>query len=204
MARNPSIILISGSSHVGKTTLAKRLGQTLDWPLISTDDLARHPGRPWPQVRDPVAEFYSRLSPETIHWFLKVHHENMWPNIKRLIDDTLRSKGRVIVEGSALRPEYAATCVSDQVVAVCLYAQPEVLRDRMRSESDYAQAEKPRIEIIDSFIDRSLRDNAEIRTAAETHGLRSVDASEPAAASALFDELVSLATVHGLELFQPD
>lgn len=38
-------ILIGGSSHVGKSTLSKQLAAALGIELISTDDLARHPGR---------------------------------------------------------------------------------------------------------------------------------------------------------------
>ncbi|MEL7245323.1 MAG: 2-phosphoglycerate kinase, partial [Cyanobacteria bacterium J06573_2] len=41
------IILIGGSSHVGKSTLAQSLANKLNWNYISTDKLARHPGRPW-------------------------------------------------------------------------------------------------------------------------------------------------------------
>lgn len=72
MERAISGILIAGTSHVGKSTFAARLTKALGCSLISTDSLARHPGRPWPTVRPAVAEFYSSLSPETIHWFLKV------------------------------------------------------------------------------------------------------------------------------------
>ncbi len=46
MERAMSGILIAGSSHVGKSTFAARLTKALGWSLISTDSLARHPGRP--------------------------------------------------------------------------------------------------------------------------------------------------------------
>ena len=62
-------ILISGTSHVGKSTLAEKLAERLGWAGMSTDKLGRHPGRPWLAIPAPVAEFYSRLTPETIHWF---------------------------------------------------------------------------------------------------------------------------------------
>ena len=43
----PWVLLIGGTSHTGKTTLAQSLAQQLDRDCISTDSLARHPGRPW-------------------------------------------------------------------------------------------------------------------------------------------------------------
>ncbi len=41
------VILIGGSSHVDKSTLAQSLTAKLGWNYLSTDNLARHPGRPW-------------------------------------------------------------------------------------------------------------------------------------------------------------
>lgn len=41
------VILIGGSSHAGKSTLAQALAAELGWSYGSTDKRARHPGRPW-------------------------------------------------------------------------------------------------------------------------------------------------------------
>ena len=60
------LILIGGTSHVGKSTVGRRLAEDLGWNYLSTDQLARHPGRPWRadggQIPDDVAEHYSSLS----------------------------------------------------------------------------------------------------------------------------------------------
>ncbi len=45
--RDLRVILIGGSSNVGKSILAQSLALKLGWSHISTDSLARHPGRPW-------------------------------------------------------------------------------------------------------------------------------------------------------------
>ncbi|MBO9098906.1 MULTISPECIES: AAA family ATPase [unclassified Rhizobium] len=185
-------ILISGSSNVGKTTLATRLARQLGCDMISTDSLARHPGRPWPEVRPPVAEYYSRLSDETIYWFLRVHHENMWPAIRQQIDARVHARTPFIIEGSALRPEFIAPLVSDEISAVFLYADNDVLRERMRSEAEYAQRDQARRSIIDKFIERSLRDNAEMYLAARSHDITTLDTSDAVAVSNLCDELVQL------------
>lgn len=105
-----SIILISGTSHVGKSTLAGLLSEKLHCEAISTDSLARHPGRPWPGIPAPVEEYYRQLSAETIYWFLKVHHQNIWPLVRGLIDSKTGTGNIVIFEGAALRPEFIAPC----------------------------------------------------------------------------------------------
>jgi 2-phosphoglycerate kinase len=186
---NFSCVLIAGTSHTGKTTLAQELSQTLDWTLLSTDRLARHPGRPWPEVRQPVAEYYSALSDETIYWFLRVHHENMRSALLQKIDDAQNAKMPLVLEGSALRPEYVATRMTTETVGVCLYSDETFLRDRMRFESQHASCDQERRTIIDKFIDRSLRDNMEIHASAKAHGLVCVDISKVGAVEQLREDL---------------
>jgi len=41
------VILLGGTSCVGKSSLGQSLASSLGWDLLSTDQLARHPGRPW-------------------------------------------------------------------------------------------------------------------------------------------------------------
>ncbi|MBW6422631.1 AAA family ATPase [Rhizobium sp. XQZ8] len=188
-----SVILIAGSSHVGKTTLATRLSEALGWRMISTDGLARHPGRPWPVVRPQVAEFYERLTPETIYWFLRVHHENMWPGIRRLIDEEIEAGKPFVLEGSALRPELIAPLLSDSVAGICLYTETDFLHSRMRAEARYDQADEAVRVVMDKFIARSLRDNSEIFAAAKEHGLRLVDTADSAAVKSIYKELVGAA-----------
>ena len=85
MTSGPSCLLLLGTSHVGKSTCARGIGNAIGWPVIATDKLGRHPGRPWTSVPDPVTEFYLRLTDDAIHWFLRVHHENMRPVIQETI-----------------------------------------------------------------------------------------------------------------------
>ena len=182
-------ILIAGSSHVGKTTLAARLGEALGWSVTSTDSLARHPGRPWPQVREPVSEYYTRLSPETITWFLKVHHENMWPRIGRMLEDEVQAESRFIFEGSALRPGLVAPLVSDGLAAICLHAERAFLEERMRSGSGYDVADAGMRLLIDRFIERELRDNDAMRNEALENGIQIIDAADRRAVDAVFADL---------------
>ena len=47
MDEDTRVILIGGSSHTGKSTAAREIAGRLGWSHLSTDSLARHPGRPW-------------------------------------------------------------------------------------------------------------------------------------------------------------
>ena len=113
---NLRVILIGGSSHVGKSALARSLADTLGWRLISTDELARHPGRPWrsspERVPDHVAEHYLTLPvDELIADVLQHYRVNVWPTVETLIRPatTEASSDRLILEGSALWPEFVAS-----------------------------------------------------------------------------------------------
>ncbi len=181
-------ILIGGSSHVGKSTLARALASSLGRELISTDDLGRHPGRPWPSVRPQVAEYYANLTDETIHWFLKVHHENMWPRIRQIIESRLKHAQPFVLEGAALRPEYMAQFEQEDILPLFLYADDAFLRRRMLEESRRADADGTKAAIIDKFIERSIRENREMLEAAGAADIRCIDVAAPGALDALVKE----------------
>lgn len=181
-------ILIGGTSHVGKSTLAKGLAVCLGRELISTDDLGRHPGRPWPTPRPQVAEYYSRLSDQTLHWLLKVHHENMWPLIRQIVEDRRQLSKPFILEGAALRPEYMTQLDPNLIRPVFLHAEDDFLRARMWGEAGYENVIGAAIGI-EKFIERSIRENREMLEAARKANLQCVDVSKPEALGALTQEL---------------
>lgn len=169
--------MIGGTSHAGKSTLAEEVAQAVGLTPVSTDRLGRHPGRPWPTVRPHVAEFYARLSPESIFAFLLAHHENMWPGLRRFIGDHLRNGHPFVLEGSALRPDYLATLEDEGLVRLYLYGPPELIRTRIHMASGYETLGDAHRQLIDAFVERSLRDNEKAYRDAEMHGIRRVDVS---------------------------
>ncbi|MES5048401.1 hypothetical protein ABVB72_24425 [Rhizobium nepotum] len=188
-----STILISGTSHVGKSTLAALLSAKLGCEAISTDSLARHPGRPWPGIPAPVEEYYRQLSADTIHWFLKVHHQNIWPLIRARIDSRSGTGNLTVFEGAALRPELIAPLLEDTTAGVFLHAENDFLLERMRSEARYEDAAAHQRRIMDAFIERSLRENTEMLASARQHGMQFVDVAKPAALERLVTELAERA-----------
>ncbi|MEM5477136.1 hypothetical protein [Pacificibacter sp. AS14] len=179
MAQTFQNILIGGASHVGKSTLAKALGEALGWEVFSTDQMARHPGRPWPKTRPHVAEFYNSLSPESIFTFLLHHHDNMWPGIQRFLSDQHDAGNPYILEGSALRPEFLSKLPANQYARIFLTAPATFIEQRVRVNSGYVKLSSDMRSVVDAFVERSIRDNTSMIEAAEIHEIGCVDVSDP-------------------------
>lgn len=173
------VILIGGSSHVGKSTLADSLAAKLGWTQISTDKLARHPGRPWPEpVPDHVAEHYLSLSVRELIEDVLYHYKvNVWPQVEAIGTATATdtSKEQIIVEGSALWPEFVATLEVANLAAIWLTASDAVFEQRIRAASQYWTKPQRERRMVDKFLERSLLYNAQMMDAIRQHGLVSVD-----------------------------
>ena len=179
---NRRVILIGGASHVGKSTVAERMGTEMGWSVISTDSLARHPGRPWrPQpeaVPDHVAEHYLSLSvDELLSDVLRHYRVNVWPKVEEIVacySNNAPGAG-VIVEGSALWPEFVVGLDSDGVAALWLTASRDVLTQRIYGESLYHSKTVRGKMMIDKFLERTLAYDALMVEVAGRHGLALVD-----------------------------
>ena len=191
MTSAPSGLLLLGTSHVGKSTCAEAVGRAVGWPVVSTDKLGRHPGRPWTGTPDPVIEFYLRMTDDAIHWFLLMHHENMRPVIQERLRALRAAGAGFVLEGAALRPEHLSGWEVGDALVACLYVEPQVLRERLLSASDHSRQDD-RIKVaIDRFAERSLRENEALVQAAIGHGVRVVDVTDPNDADRLAGELAS-------------
>lgn len=193
MQAHPSEVLILGTSHVGKSTCARGLSDAVGWPVISTDGLGRHPGRPWTGVPAPVTEFYLRLSDEAVYWFLRAHHNNMKPVIRDAIREA-RLKGGFILEGAALRPEYLDHWDIGNALLVCLHADDGVLRERILTGSFYAEQSGEMKRATEAFIERSLRENRILVEAAKQYGINLIDVTSSDGPGAIVEQLVELQT----------
>ena len=179
------VVLIGGSSHVGKSSLAESLAAALGWDHISTDSLARHPGRPWrphpEKVPDHVAEHYLGLSvDELITDVLRHYKVNVWPKVEAIIASHTKSTSpaRVVLEGSALWPEFAATLSSGRVAALWLTASEEVFRRRIRDGSMYSSKSPRERTMVDKFLARTLAYDSQMVEVVNRRGLTLIDVSK--------------------------
>ena len=105
----PAVVLIGGTSHVGKSTVALALADELGWRHVSTDRLARHPGRPWTTDRPHVHEHYATLTVAELTAAQLAHYERMWPLVEELVRDALApGRGGLVLEGSGVWPDRVA------------------------------------------------------------------------------------------------
>lgn len=189
MAAKLRNLFLLGTSHVGKSTCALALGAAAGMAVVSTDELGRHPGRPWTGVPEEVEEFYQYLSDDTIHWFLRVHHENMRPVIQNCTTEMRQANRAFVLEGSALRPEYLSAWDISDALSICLYADNDLLRQRIETESNRAAQGKPMKIAIDRFIERSLRENEALAEAANRNGVTLFDVTHVTSAKSLVEKL---------------
>ncbi len=178
MKRPITTVAIAGTSHVVKTSLAHSLADVCKWPVVSTDMLARHPGRPWHDPPEHVLEYFDKLSDDAVYRFLCAHHKNMAPMIAAKLSDAKSLKQPIILEGAALRPELLDGQLDASALCVCLYASPGFLRGRMLNASKYDTKTGKMRRIIDRFITRSLTDNAALLAAAKIAGFQCVDVAD--------------------------
>lgn len=171
------MLLIGGSSHAGKSTLASVVAARLGWAVRSTDLLARHPGRPWPRPDAPVPAhvdaYYRSLSVDEQMDSVLAHYRRLWPRIAALALEHASGVQRagLVMEGSALWPESVATLPLDGVCAIWLTASPELFRARIHAESGYASALERRRVLIDRFVERTLAFDARLMEAVRRLGL---------------------------------
>ena len=176
------VILIGGTSHVGKSAVAESLAAAMGWEYLSTDSLARHPGRPWKpapeKVPDHVAEHYLTLSvEELIDDVLRHYRVNVWPKVEEIIGTRLddSSEAGIVLEGSALWPEFATDLDFDKVAALWLTADEEVIQERIYAGSLYRSKSSRERMMIDKFLERTLAFNARMIAAVKRQGFILVD-----------------------------
>ena len=182
---NTKVILIGGSSHSGKSALSESIAANLGWNRISTDTLARHPGRPWrpapEKVPDHVAEHYLSLSvDELIKDVLRHYRVNVWPKVEKIVASHINDPSRrgLIIEGSALWPELVATLNFDNIATLWLTASEEIFRQRIRDESLYQAKSLRERRMIDKFLQRTLVYNAQMIEVANRQGFSLVDVQQ--------------------------
>lgn len=180
--RDPRVLLIGGSSHVGKSTLAQALALHLGWSCRSTDKLARHPGRPWQAkpktVPEHVADHYLSLSTEELIADVLWHYrDNVWPLIEDVVTShaTDVSAGKLVMEGSAILPELVVTLSFDNIAAVWLTASNELFERRIYNASQYETKSPREKKMIDKFVERTCLYNERTMDVVKQLGLVSMD-----------------------------
>ncbi len=178
------VILIGGSSNVGKSTIAQSMALKLGWSYLSTDSLARHPGRPWrvgqKVVPEHVVDHYKSLLVDELFTNVLQHYQRIWSKVEKLITVHASdgSFDRLILEGSALWPELVATLDFENVRAVWLTANDDLFRKRIYQSSQFDQSTSHEKLLIQKFLDRTILYNMNMMSAINRLGLMSLIVGE--------------------------
>ncbi len=194
---NLRVILVGGSSNVGKSVAAEALAKRLGWRCVSTDSLAKHPGRPWPQnkkaVPDHVSEHYVSLKADELLESVVLHHRRMSPLVAEFIWAVVKNAGaeKVVLEGAALWPFITAGHHLKEVGAIWLTASPETIRSRIHQSSGYVNADPRSRAIISKFLERTLMFDRKTTQLVMEHGCKVLEADEYPGTQELVNDIVS-------------
>lgn len=170
---NQKTLLIGGTSHLGKSTLAQQLANHFGAELVSTDHLARHPGRPWKASIDlipaHVIEHYETLPIDELIIDVLAHYQKQWPKIQAIIEES--DAPFLIIEGSAIGPHWTAAHLKDKVAGIWLIAKPDLIQKRIYRNSGYEERSEREQFLIDQFCKRSIRFNEFVLKEVKQHSL---------------------------------
>jgi 2-phosphoglycerate kinase len=196
------VALIGGTSHVGKSTTARALAARLGGGAISTDSLARHPGRPWPTptwvVPEHVAEHYRTLTPDELIASVLAHYGRMWPMVREMIEARAADENAapLVLEGSALWPAFVAELNLPAVRAVWLTADDALLDARIRRESRFDAADPAGGQLIESFAARTRLYNATMLAQIRRLGLPLVEVTAAMSPDEVTDAVLAALDPH--------
>ena len=129
---------------------------------------------------DNVADHYLNFSvDELIEDVLRHYQLNVWPKIEAIIASHMNdpTSGGIILEGSALWPDFASNLDFTMVGAMWLTARDEVFKQRIRANSQYGARSPGEGTLIDKFVERTLAYNARMVEAVNRHGFILLDVS---------------------------
>ena len=196
LSNETKVILIGGSSHAGKSTLAQYAAAKLGWNYLSTDKLARHPGKPWMQdnkkiIPNHVVEHYQNLSSEELFLDVISHYEK---NVLPQIENIVRSEEYLIVEGSALYPGLVKNLVRENgVKAIWLTGGDYLFQNRILKESNFHNnVGKDEKYLIQKFLDRTLLYNKRMINLIEHLGFICIDVESTSTLEELTNKCIEL------------
>ncbi len=130
---------------------------------------------------DIVADHYLCLSvDELMEDVLRHYRANVWPQVVEIVashSDEASTSG-LVLEGSALWPEFATSPDFDKVGALWLTADEETFRRRIYSNSRYREKGCRDRRMIDKFLERTIAYDAWMVEVVKRRGFMLVDVME--------------------------
>ncbi|MFF3307382.1 hypothetical protein [Streptomyces sp. NPDC002952] len=192
------VLLIGGTSNVGKSTVAQVVAERLKFECLSTDRLARHPGRPWrtPEWEVPahVVEHYRSLTVDELIASVLGHYDRLWPRIEELVNVHAAegsSRKGLVLEGSALWPAHVGRLEVPRTAAVWLTTDDALVRARVQAAGRYTAATDEEQQLIDKFLARTEHYQALMIDAIDRWGMDRIDAGGGRSAAQVADAVLA-------------
>ena len=153
------IILITGTSHVGKTALAQKLLEKYKYPYLSIDHLKMG------LIRSGNTDLTPMSDDEKLT-------EYLWPIVREMIKTAIENKQNLIVEGCYIPFDWANDFEKgylENIKYYCLVMSEGYIRKHFTDIKKYANVIENRLDDEWCTMDSVLADNAEIHDLALRH-----------------------------------
>lgn len=154
------IILITGASHTGKTTLAQKLLEKYKYTYLSIDLLKM----------GLIRSGYTKLTPEDDNELT----DYLWPVIREMINTAIENKQNLIVEGCYIPFDWSGDFEKEylaQIKYYCLVMSEKYIRNHFSSIKKYASVIENRLDDEWCTMESVLKDNVQYLELAQKYNV---------------------------------
>ena len=153
------IILITGTSHVGKTALAQKLLEKYKYPYLSIDHLKMG------LIRSGNTDLTPMSDDEKLT-------EYLWPIVREMIKTAIENRQNLIVEGCYIPFDWAKDFEKDYLDNIkyyCLVMSENYIKNHFDDIKKYANTIENRLNDEWCTMENVLTSNSEMLTLAQQH-----------------------------------
>ena len=153
------IILITGASHTGKTTLAQKLLEKYSYPYLSIDHLKMGLIRSGNTDLTPLSDD-NELT------------EYLWPIVCEIIKTAIENKQNLIIEGCYIPFDWEKYFTEDYLKNIkyyCLIMSEEYIKNNFGDIKKYANVIENRLDDSDFTMESAIKENKKILERAKKH-----------------------------------
>ncbi len=153
------IIMIAGSSHVGKTALAQRLLEKYKYPYLSIDHLKMGLIRSGQTKLTPISDD-QKLT------------EYLWPIVCEMIKTAVENRQNLIIEGCYIPFDWEKYFEKDYIENIryyCLVMSEKYIKAHFDDIKKYANVIENRLDDSDCTLESVLEDNMQVLKNVKEH-----------------------------------
>lgn len=155
------IIIITGTSHTGKTALAQRLLEKYKYPYLSVDHLKM----------GLIRSGNTKLTPTSDDKDLTAY---LWPIVREMIKTAIENKQNLIIEGCYVPLDWKKDFEKEypeEIRYYCLIMSENYIRNRFDDIKKYANVIENRLYDECCTMENLIADNAEFLKLAQIHNV---------------------------------